>query len=140
LDFLYTCLTQHLMTTPCPQAKMKVGTDCLAVQLTGHIGDVQWLVLWLAGYLLCSRQAMMKVGNEYLATQLTVMDNDDMPFLFGLDMLRRHQCQLDLRANVLRFTNLDVALPFLQPHELPKNARGALGAPPPDVPSSGMLY
>lgn len=42
-------------------------------------------------------QAMMKVGDEFLATQLTVMENNDMPFLFGLDMLRRHQCQIDLK-------------------------------------------
>ncbi len=33
----------------------------------------------------------MKVADQYLAVALTVMDNDDMPFLFGLDMLRRHQ-------------------------------------------------
>ena len=109
----------------------------------------------------------MKVGNEFLATQLTVMENNDMPFLFGLDMLRRHQCQIDLkcapvfnmrgtvcqwlmvlsgqrcrqaadcvmrgsrhRANVLRFTNLDIALPFLQPHELPSEVHGSFGVHP----------
>lgn len=33
------------------------------------------------------------------------------------------------RANVLRFTNLDIALPFLQPHELPSEVRGSFGAP-----------
>lgn len=33
----------------------------------------------------------MRVAGEYLATSLTVMENDDMPFLFGLDMMRRHQ-------------------------------------------------
>jgi hypothetical protein len=32
------------------------------------------------------------------------------------------------RANVLRFTNLDIALPFLQAHEL-QDVRGFLGAP-----------
>jgi DNA damage-inducible protein 1 len=42
-------------------------------------------------------QALMKVGNEFLATQLTVLESNDMPFLFGLDMLRRHQCQIDLK-------------------------------------------
>lgn len=30
---------------------------------------------------------------------------------------------------MLRFTNLDVALPFLQPHELPQAVRGTIGAP-----------
>ncbi len=38
-------------------------------------------------------QAPMRVGGEYLAVSLTVMENDDMPFLFGLDMLRRHQAR-----------------------------------------------
>ncbi len=31
--------------------------------------------------------------------------------------------QVDLRANVLRFTNLDIALPFLQGSDLPPAAR-----------------
>ena len=31
--------------------------------------------------------------------------------------------QIDLRANVLRFTNLDIALPFLQGSDLPPAAR-----------------
>lgn len=38
---------------------------------------------------------------------------------------------------MLRFTNLDVALPFLQPHELPTEVRGTVGAPQP-AQQSGM--
>jgi hypothetical protein len=27
----------------------------------------------------------------------------DMPFLFGLDMMKRHLCQIDLEKGVLKF-------------------------------------
>ena len=64
----------------------------------------------------------MKVGDQFLTSSIAIMESSNMEFLFGLDMLRRHQCQIDLRANVLRFTNLDIALPFLQASELPATA------------------
>ena len=35
----------------------------------------------------------MRVGDQFLACSVTIMEGDDMQFLFGLDMLRRHQCQ-----------------------------------------------
>ena len=38
-------------------------------------------------------QAPMRVGDQFLACSVTIMEGDDMQFLFGLDMLRRHQCQ-----------------------------------------------
>lgn len=69
-------------------------------------------------------QAPMRVGGEYLATSLTVMANDDMPFLFGLDMMRRHQVQIDLKDNQLRFTHLTVSLPFLAPHQISSETIG----------------
>ena len=47
-----------------------------------------------------------------------------MPFLFGLDMLRRYQCCIDLHKNVLRFGSISNAeLPFLAEHELPAKLR-----------------
>lgn len=47
-----------------------------------------------------------------------------MPFLFGLDMLRRYQCSIDLHKNVLRFGSIsNVELPFLAEHELPAKLR-----------------
>ena len=47
-----------------------------------------------------------------------------MPFLFGLDMLRRYQCSIDLHKNVLRFGSInDAELPFLAEHELPERLR-----------------
>lgn len=49
-----------------------------------------------------------------------------MPFLFGLDMLRRFQCSIDLGAGsggVLRFPTLGASLPFLSEHEIPRSER-----------------
>ena len=41
-------------------------------------------------------QAPMRVGDQFLSCSVTIMEGDDMQFLFGLDMLRRHQCQVTL--------------------------------------------
>lgn len=49
-----------------------------------------------------------------------------MPFLFGLDMLRRFQCSIDLGAGsggALRFPTLGASLPFLSEHEIPRSER-----------------
>jgi len=52
-----------------------------------------------------------------------------MPFLFGLDMLRRFQCRIDLSGGggsaggVLRFPTLNASLPFLSEHEIPQSER-----------------
>jgi hypothetical protein len=52
-------------------------------------------------------------------------------------MLKRHQCEIDLRRNVLRVQGVSdlEEIPFLAEHELPTNARGTL---PEDVP--GILW
>lgn len=56
---------------------------------------------------------------------ITVLESGGMDCLFGLDMLRRYGCAIDLKANVLRFQSLDNTpeLPFLAEHELPESAR-----------------
>jgi len=53
---------------------------------------------------------------------ITILDQEGMDFLFGLDNLKRHQCNIDLQKNILRFPILDVELPFLSEHEIPKSA------------------
>ena len=54
-----------------------------------------------------------------------------MPFLFGLDMLRRYQCSIDLHKNVLRFGSINNAeLPFLAEHELPQRLQRESGDAP----------
>ena len=44
----------------------------------------------------------MKFGNSFFPVSLTVLDQNDMDFLFGLDMLKRHRCEISLKDNELR--------------------------------------
>ncbi|KAK9806745.1 hypothetical protein WJX72_001124 [[Myrmecia] bisecta] len=67
--------------------------------------------------------APLKVAGEHLSGSITVLESNDMEFLFGLDMLRRHQCCIDLKNNLLRFGSCPVSLPFLAEHELPMHLR-----------------
>ena len=68
-------------------------------------------------------QVSVKVGQHFLPMSVTILEKGP-DFLFGLDMLRRYQCAIDLRANRLRFAvEPEVALPFLAEHELPAGTR-----------------
>lgn len=70
-----------------------------------------------------SVQAPVKVGAHFLPMSITIMERGP-DFLFGLDMLRRYQCAIDLKGNCLRFnTDPEVALPFLAEHQLPESVR-----------------
>jgi len=64
-------------------------------------------------------QAPIKVGSSHLTASITILEQDDMEFLFGLDMLKRHQCCIDLSSNELRFGSCGESLRFLSEHELP---------------------
>ncbi len=69
-------------------------------------------------------QAPLKVGSQHVSASITILEDNSMPFLFGLDMLRRYQCSIDLHKNVLRFGSINNAeLPFLAEHELPERLR-----------------
>jgi len=43
----------------------------------------------------------MKFGNSYMAVSITVVPNNDMDFLLGLDNLKRLRGVIDLNRNVL---------------------------------------
>lgn len=67
--------------------------------------------------------AQLKFANSYFPISITVLEHSDIEFLFGLDMLRRYQCCIDLRANVLRMnkgsnSNEFEELPFLSESEM----------------------
>ena len=69
-------------------------------------------------------QAPIKVADKHLACAITVLEKEqDMDFLLGLDMLKRHQCCIDLEKNELRVGSADVSLPFLGEADLPAHAR-----------------
>lgn len=64
--------------------------------------------------------APLQVKGKFFSISITVLE-EGPEFLFGLDNLRRQQCQLDLKANVLRFPTSDVEIEFLPEHEIPKD-------------------
>jgi DNA damage-inducible protein 1 len=67
--------------------------------------------------------AQMKVQSSYYPISITVLQGGDVDFLFGLDMLRRHRCCIDLKHNVLRMegaTGIEEVSPFLSEAQIPK--------------------
>ncbi|KAI5674640.1 hypothetical protein M9H77_15004 [Catharanthus roseus] len=63
--------------------------------------------------------APIKIGNNFYPCTFLVLDSPNMEFLFGLDMLRKHQCTIDLKENVLRVGGGEVAVPFLHEKDIP---------------------
>lgn len=65
----------------------------------------------------------IKIGSAFLPSSFTILVDQEMDLLLGLDMLRRHQCVIDLAQNRLVFSSSGVETPFLPESELPTYAR-----------------
>lgn len=65
--------------------------------------------------------APIKIGSVFYPCSFTVLDAANMEFLFGLDMLRKHQCIIDLKDNVLRVGGGEVSVPFLAEKDIPSH-------------------
>lgn len=65
--------------------------------------------------------ANIKIMDKVLVCSLTVLDDNKVDFLFGLDNLKRHQCNIDLAQNILSFRNGEFSIPFLSEGEIKKN-------------------
>ncbi|GFP90970.1 DNA damage-inducible protein 1 [Phtheirospermum japonicum] len=63
--------------------------------------------------------APIKIGSIFYPCSFVVLDSPNMEFLFGLDMLRKHQCIIDLKENVLRVGGGEVSVPFLAEKDIP---------------------
>ncbi|KAG7577063.1 Ubiquitin-like domain superfamily [Arabidopsis thaliana x Arabidopsis arenosa] len=63
--------------------------------------------------------APIKIGNNFYPCSFVVLDSPNMEFLFGLDMLRKHQCTIDLKENVMTVGGGEVSVPFLQEKDIP---------------------
>ncbi|XP_044017934.1 protein DDI1 homolog 2 isoform X1 [Aphidius gifuensis] len=65
----------------------------------------------------------IQIGNDHLTTSFSVLEEQPMDMLLGLDMLKRHQCCIDLRKNVLTIGTTGTETTFLTEGELPECAR-----------------
>lgn len=67
--------------------------------------------------------AQIKLGDDlFLPCSFTIMEGRTTELLFGLDMLKRHACLIDLAKNALTVHGRSIR--FLDEHELPPSARG----------------
>ncbi|VEL38162.1 unnamed protein product [Protopolystoma xenopodis] len=66
--------------------------------------------------------SLIEIGNIFIPTSFIVLQDQQLDLLIGLDMLKRHQCTIDLRRNVLIIDGR-VEAPFLPESELPLSAR-----------------
>ncbi|TMW49153.1 hypothetical protein DOY81_005743 [Sarcophaga bullata] len=65
----------------------------------------------------------LQIENDFLVSSFTVLEQQPMDMLLGLDMLKRHQCNIDLQRNVLRIGTTGTETKFLPESELPECAR-----------------
>lgn len=57
--------------------------------------------------------AQLQIESIYLPTSFIVLEDQSMDMLLGLDMLKRHQCILDLQKGVLRIGTSGTETRFL---------------------------
>ena len=79
----------------------------------------------------------LQLGDYYFPCTITIMDDPppgseakDMPFLLGLDMLKRHTCSIDLEKHVLKFRLAPgqfFETPFLHEKDLDESQGGTKG-------------
>lgn len=70
--------------------------------------------------------AQIKLGSQVLNFSITILENNSMEFLFGLDMLKRHQISIDLKHKCLRIpksigSDEEEMVPFLSEKDIPKD-------------------
>ena len=61
-------------------------------------------------------------GGHTIQCSFTVLEDNKVDLLFGLDNLKRHQCCIDLVAHRLHFNSGEFSVPFLAEGEIKKNA------------------
>jgi len=65
----------------------------------------------------------LQIGEDFLPTSFSILEEQPMDMLLGLDMLKRHQCLIDLKRNLLVIGTTGTETPFLSEGELPDCAR-----------------
>uniref|UniRef100_A0A667XCY9 DNA-damage inducible protein 2 n=1 Tax=Myripristis murdjan TaxID=586833 RepID=A0A667XCY9_9TELE len=72
--------------------------------------------------------AQVQIEGDFLPCSFSILEDQPMDMLLGLDMLKRHQCSIDLKRSVLLIGTTGTETRFLPEAELPECARLAYGA------------
>ncbi|KAF7668504.1 hypothetical protein LDENG_00007010 [Lucifuga dentata] len=72
--------------------------------------------------------AQVQIEGDFLPCSFSILEDQPMDMLLGLDMLKRHQCSIDLKRNLLLIGTTGTETRFLSEAELPECARLAYGA------------
>nr|XP_035947717.1 protein DDI1 homolog 1 [Halichoerus grypus] len=67
--------------------------------------------------------AQIQIEGDFLQCSFSILEEQPMDMLLGLDMLRRHQCSIDLKKNVLVIGTTGTQTHFLPEGELPLCAK-----------------
>merc|ERR1719422_72212 len=67
--------------------------------------------------------AQIQIEKDYLTSSFSILEDQPMDMLLGLDMLKKHQCTIDLKRNVLVIGTTGTETPFLAEADLPPCAR-----------------
>lgn len=65
----------------------------------------------------------IQIDDVFLTSSFSILEDQPMDMLLGLDMLRRHQCVIDLQKNILLIGSTGTVTRFLNESELPECAR-----------------
>lgn len=64
-------------------------------------------------------RVMLKIGNSFFANSVIVLESvKGIDFILGLDLMKRHQCIIDLKDNLFRIGS--EATPFLSEKDIPR--------------------
>jgi len=67
--------------------------------------------------------AQIQIEKSFLTTAFSILEEQPMDMLLGLDILKRHQCVIDLQRSVLIFKSANIETKFLPESDLPMFAR-----------------
>merc|ERR1719339_544250 len=67
--------------------------------------------------------AQIQIEKDFLTSSFSILEEQPMDMLLGLDMLKKHQCTIDLKKNCLVIGTTGTETPFLPESELPPCAR-----------------
>ncbi|MED6241697.1 protein DDI1 homolog 2 isoform X2 [Girardinichthys multiradiatus] len=71
--------------------------------------------------------AQVQIEGDFLPCSFSILEDQPMDMLLGLDMLKRHQCSIDLKKSLLVIGTTGTETRFLSEAELPECARLAYG-------------